>query len=388
MKKKYYPIISIALATVILTSAVLLVQINKSDTVETSKNLALVDHSDTYATISTVYQRKTFSYDGTYWLFYCNGSSIFYTSSPDGSNWGASTPLTDGLSASAMSVWSENGVVHYAYAAGSSPIIYMRGEIVGKEIHWGEQKNVVLGVSTYEYYNAYCTVDSDGRPWISFIRYDNGSPEEPWSVQVVRADSPSGEHWSAPMQASENSFLPVRPCLVPLSESQMYAIWVTQNGSEGALWDGTSWQPAEKISSRHPIIDYDYSTASLNDEVYLALPENNTDNVYGYRRLANGEWQETLLAQQATVAAVLSVDASTKTLYCTWLHDHTLQLKKMINGDWADVNIENTVISSPSAFSASYNVDDGKLDVTLLDLVSTLPDPLLYKLYYFVIPNL
>src|SRR3972149_759513 len=131
MKKKYYPIISITLVAVVLVSVLLFFQINTSGKIETSKNLALIDYSTTYATVSTVYQRKTFQFNGTYWLFYGNGTGLFYTSSPDGSNWRAPITITDGPSASAMSVWNENGIVHYANAAGSSPIVYMRGEIIG-----------------------------------------------------------------------------------------------------------------------------------------------------------------------------------------------------------------------------------------------------------------
>jgi len=385
MKKKYYPIISITLVAVVLVSVLLFFQINTSGKIETSKNLALIDYSTTYATVSTVYQRKTFLFNGTYWLFYGNGTGLFYTSSPDGSNWRAPITITDGPSASAMSVWNENGIVHYANAAGSSPIVYMRGEIIGNEIHWNEQKNVVLGVPTYEYYNAYCTVDSNGLPWVSFMRYDNGSPENPWSVQVARANSPGGEHWSA-MQISDNSSLPIRPCLVPLPETRMYAILATQNGVAGTLWNGTGWQPLEQISSRHLVNDYDYSAVSLNAEVQLTVLENNTGNVYNYRRLANGEWQENLLIdQQDSIAAVLSVDSSRKILYCTWLQGNTLQLKKMENGNWADITIDNIVISSPVALSVFFEVNDGKLGVALLD---ALPERQSYKLHYFVIENL
>jgi hypothetical protein len=107
--------------------------------------------------------------------------------------------------------------------------------------------------------------------------------------------------------------------------------------------------------------------------------------VYCYGRQADGGWQENLLADHASVAAVLSVDSQASTLYCAWLRDNTLHVKMLENGNWVDVNIEKAVVASPSAFSVFYRVTDGKLGVAVLD---KLPEPETYKLYYFVMGNL
>jgi hypothetical protein len=167
----------------------------------------------------------------------------------------------------------------------------------------------------------------------------------------------------------------------------MYVVYVSQNGVEGRLWTGTTWQSAEQVTNRHPVKDFAFSTVSLNGEVYLTFVENATNSVYCYRRLSGGQWNETLIsAAQDSVAAVLSADSSKNTVYCLWIDQSTLHVKKMENGAWSDMAIANPILTSPIALSTFYRVTDGKLGVALLETLSQNPPG--YRLRYFVIPNL
>jgi hypothetical protein len=388
MKKKHYLIISLTLLAIVLVSVLLFVQVSNLYNPETSKNLAFIDYSNTYATVSTVYQRKTFLFNGTYWLFYCNGTNLFYANSLDGLNWSKPVTIASGLSASGMSVWFENGTIHYTHTEGLDvPVTFRKGQITGNEIVWEAEQEIVLGASNYEYYNAYSTVDSEGRPWVSFMRSEDDFPDTWYTVQVTRANSPTAGQWSPPMQISNTSLLPLRPCLIPLPDAQIYAVYVSQNGIEGKLWNGTNWQTEESITIRHPVKDYAFSAVGLNGEVHLAFVENATNRLYHYRRFASGEWQENLIASQGdSVAAVLSADPSTNTLYCLWITGDTLHLSKMQNGVWIEENIEKLFLESPQALSVFYETTEGKLGVALLERISITPAA--YKLRYFVAKNL
>jgi len=288
-----------------------------------------------------------------------------------------------------MSVWLKDGKVQFTTTGGSNaPVTYRVGQIIGNEISWENEQNVVPPTPNIEYYNAYSTVDSEGRPWVSVIRTENNFPNASWNtVQVSRADSSGTKLWSPLMQITDNAITEARPCLVSLPDAQMYVVYVSQNSVEGRLWTGTDWQAPERITARQPTYNFAYSTVSLNGEVHLTFVENSTNNVYHYVRLASGEWQETLVsAAHDSVASILSVDSSKNTLYCLWIDENTLHAKKMENAVWSDVTIQSPSLTSATALSSFYEVADGKLGVALLENLS--PNPPIYRLRYFVIPNL
>jgi hypothetical protein len=391
MKKYLYAAIVLAVEIVAI---VFMFQL----TTKSSSNqaLATIDYSTTYATISTNYERKTFYVNGTYWLFYCNGSNLYYTSSPDGLTWRTSTFLSNGISASAMSVWYENGDVHYANAGGPGmPVVYRKGRIVGNSIEWNNEQIVAQASASYEHYNAYVTVDSIGQPWVSFMRYDyNLTGDKKWTVEVTRTNSNDNGAWSSPQDISSPSFYPLRPCIIALSEERMFAVWASQIGVNGRMWNGTEWETVETVTNRHPLSDYGYSSASLKNEVHFAFLENATNNVYSYKRTTDGEWQENLMAEQQDPASVpvLSVDAPKNTLYLLWVSGSTLQMRRMENESWQKVATPDLGLISPRCLSAFYEVSDGKIGTALLELISQNGGPHknepLYRLGYFTFANL
>jgi hypothetical protein len=349
--------------------------------------LGTIDFSNTYATVSTIYQRKTFFADGYCWVFYCNGTHFLYTTSSDGLNWRTPTVLMLLSSASAVSLWY-NGEVHYALASGriGEPVVYRKGEIMGNNIVWSDQQIAIQGTTTYEYYNGYCTVDSDGHPWVSCMCYDGENHF--WTAQVARANSTNGEIWGSPMQLSNGSFFPLRTCILPLPEARIYAISVSEVKVEGRLWNGTEWQHVETITNQIPTQDYGYSAVTLNNEIHLALLQSMTNDILYYQRYANGSWSETLVeVGQGTISfPVLSADPPRNILYCTWIKDGALQLRKKESGNWVKVAEVNLALISPQALSCFYYVSDEKIGVALLEKIS--PTELVYRLRYYVFTNL
>jgi hypothetical protein len=346
--------------------------------------LGTIDVSDTYATISTIYQRKTFFANGNYWIFYCNGSRLLYATSLDGLNWNPPTVMSEGSSASAVSLWYD-GNIHYALASGilGESVVYRKGTVIGNSVSWSDQKVAIQGIATCRYYNGFCIIDSEGRPWVSCICDDGIS----YTSQVARSNSTNGELWSQPMNLSSSS-LPLRTTILPLPEARIFAIYVSEIKVEGRLWNGTAWQQVESITDQSPASDYGYSAVSLNDEVHLALLQNTTNNVLYYRRLTNGTWRETLIeAGQDTISfPVLSEDPSKNALYCIWIQDSGIQLRKRENESWIKVEIDNFALTSPTALSSFYEVNDGKIGLALLEKISQ--NYLAYRLRYYVLKNL
>jgi hypothetical protein len=380
--------VGILLALTIALIAIYLQPIPEIDTQPTLSNA--IDYSNTYATVSTLYQRKTFFANGLYWLFYDNGTNLYYTSSTDGLTWNAPNPVASTQSASAVSIWY-NGSLHYAIADANAgdPVTYHQGVITGNTIQWTHNQTVMPGKTTYEYYNAYVTVDSNGIPWVSCIRYDeNAGATTPFNILISRAKTASGEEWTTPETLVEtDSFYPLRPCLMSLPAQRMYAIYGSQNGFRGKLWDGSKWLQTENITNRSPVHDFGYSAVSFNGEIHLTFTEKTSNNIMYYKRLTNGNWEETTLSQnqEAGSSPILSTDASKNVLYCFWIKSDTLQLRKSENGAWRKITVQNLTLTTPQAISCFYRADTGKIGVAILELINQ--NDMIYRLKYSVFTN-
>jgi len=347
-------------------------------------NLTTIDFSNTYSTVSAIYQRKTFYDNGTCWLFYCNGTALMYTTSSDGVSWRPSVLVSSLPSASAMSIWHEDGEVHYALASGVSgdPAICRKGKIVGNEIAWEEPQIAIQAGAGYEYYNGYCTIDGEGHPWVSCL----SSYGEQWTVKVSEGNS-EGDLWNPPEELYDPSPFPQRTSILPLAGARIYALSVDEMKVEGRLWNGTAWEHVETITNQPPSQDFGYSAVSLNGEVHFVLLQNQTNDVLHYKRYTNGTWETTVIASAQGILSfpVLSADPLKNVLYCAWIKDNTIQLEKRENESWQKISIPNLALTSPRALSCFYTVTDGKLGLAILEWVE---QKQLFQLRYYVIKDI
>src|SRR3990172_137973 len=183
MKRKTQFIITVTVIFLIALAAFILIINN----VPGAENIA---SSATAATVTASYQRKTFYANGYHWIFYSNGSQIFYTDSKDGASWKTPTFVRQGASSSGLSIWLDESLnVHYAYASGitGTPVVYRRGAIIDDEIEWQTEQTVVAGIANHEYYNGFCTLDSSGNPWVSYIQ-DNQGAHSSYAVKAASQD--------------------------------------------------------------------------------------------------------------------------------------------------------------------------------------------------------
>lgn len=329
----------------------------------------VVGTSTTFAAISANHQRKAFYTNNYHWIFHCNGSHILHSTSGDGSCWSAPTVVRKGISSSGISVWYDENV-HYIYASGapSSPVVYRRGSIVGNKIEWENERTAVPGVEAHEYYNGYCIIDSNGYPWAAYIQNDGLY----WSSFVVRATCINGSSWNSPTRISESTTRVARPSILPLNQGKVYAVCATTNEVKGRLWDGETWGAPENITKTNLAQDYGYSAISYNDNVHLVLLENRTNNILHFKRtLATGWHGETIIETRQTSISfpVLSIDKLTGNLYCFWLKNNTLCMKKCVDDAWesSHSNPFYRTFDSPRGITCFYQAWDNKIGVACLE---------------------
>jgi len=330
--------------------------------------LNVVGTSDDFATISANHQRKAFFANGYHWVFFCNGSDILYSTSSDGLRWSAPLVVREGISSSGLSVWYD-GNVHYVYASGvpNTPVLYRRGFLSGSTIEWDSEQTVVSGVEGHEYYNGYCIMGSDGYPWAAYIENDGFY----WGYCVVKASSVNGSLWGATRLFEPTVGVP-RVCILPLSNGALYAVHATVDGVWGRLFNGTVWGVLEDIVDTGLVQDYGYSAVSYDDDVCLVLLEKDTNNILYLKRTFATGWSAHVVieANQTSISfPVLSVDKLTGNLYCFWVHENILRLKKCVNGTWESVSSSpfGTAFFSLEAVTCFYQAWDRKIGVAWLE---------------------
>jgi len=220
---------------------------------------------------------------------------------------------------------------------------------------------------SYEYYNAFCTLDSNGLPWVSFFRNDGFY----WEACITSAKSSDGTSWNTPTRLSEPSISTWRACILPLNEGKMYALYSRTEGVKGKLWDGTTWGNEENVGAVGLVQDYGFSAVSYNDDVHLVMLQNTSLNVMYFKRSSSSGWAgQVLQANQGSESfPVLSVDKNTSELYCFWLYQNTLYMKRYSGGAWESSNSTplGTPFATPRGISCFYQVSDNKIGIAWIE---------------------
>jgi len=333
--------------------------------------------SNTAAAITANYQRKTFYANGYHWIFYSNGTHILYTNSRDGSNWNPPAVVRTGISSSGMSIWYDGNMsVSYAYASGipGDPVVYRAGLVTNDEIRWGPEQTVSAGKNDHEYYNGFCTIDSLGNHWVSYIDDYNGNR----SSYAVKAASKDGATWSDPVRIAEPIYMATywRTSLLPLNNGEVYAILASQIRVKGRLWNGNAWQEEETITTKGLQQDFGYSAISDNGDVHLVLLESQTYNILYFKRTSGQGWENSVSVQEnqdASSLPILTMDKSTHRLYCFWVYNNIIYMKRTVNASWENQASTSfgTSFDTLRVISSFYYVWDGKIGVARLER----PDP-------------
>lgn len=318
-------------------------------------------------------QRKTFYANGRHWIFYSNGTYIFYKTSVDGVTWvlGESNPVIAGTGRD-FSIWFDETYLHYASTTSTAGIgfFYRRGiPNANGTITWSAAEQIaVFGVSGISLSLPFVAVDTGNHPWVAY-KFQNGSDYYPY---VTKSSNNNGT-WSTdnnfPFKLSNNGSLGWISTITPLTNDKMYAISLSAvyNYRIGRLWNGIAWENEESPITASSINCATHSVVAQGDDICLAFLDTPNFNIkYRKRFYSNSSWgtEVTIRANTTyTCDPILSIDTLTNNLYCFWMGSPSINCiyyKKCIGGTW-DVNPTTWINATSSggltandAFSGDY----------------------------------
>jgi hypothetical protein len=217
-----------------------------------------------------------------------------------------------------------NSKVHYAWAYdydGPSAIRYRRGTTDSSgNILWDQAEQEVIAASSPTYYRApQVTVDSNGNPWIGYLRVDATSKHP-----CVTKSSAKDGTWSTavgfPYQLSTmNTNAGVQP--VPLTGGKMAAVYSTSTHAVNIRsWSGSAWNSEAHTTSGGVSAEY-FSAVAQSDDVHIVYLSFGNDVVYNkYVYITNSLGSEVKLQAMVTSTSdpVITIDSSSNDLYCFW----------------------------------------------------------------------
>ncbi|MDH5376086.1 MAG: hypothetical protein OEW95_09800 [Candidatus Bathyarchaeota archaeon] len=289
--------------------------------------------------VGHAFQRECFFANGRFWVFYCDGTNMLFSSSADGTTWSDPTIVRDSVYGWRFCVFFDGTYVHYVYSSetNNSPLLYRRGTPNSDgTITWSAaEQTAVAGESGFLYYYPQITVDSGGYPWIGFYRsgaYPNKNP------YVTKSSSNNGIWTTAlgfPYQLNATSDTWTVQ-IVALTNLKVLALFArTEEKIHAKRWDGASW--GDEITTVSIVQNEDfYSAVNQGDDVHLVFLKNNYDIIYvkyTYSTNSFGTEQTVQATGSATSAPVLSKTGNND-LYCFWAKSNHIYYKKCVNETW------------------------------------------------------
>ena len=273
-------------------------------------------------------QRKTFIAHGREWVFYSNGSGIYFKSrviSPLGS-WSSATAVltTDTYyDGEGVCIFFDGAKVHAAFGSLylNRPCYYRQGTPASNgTISWGSFVNVYQESGWHPFY-VYGCVDSAGYPVIAWSRSHDG--KIPHSRLFVRiATNTAGTSWGTATEL-DNTSANHQLSLVPLPTGRrLLAIWSNDDSPYGTfsrLWDGSSWGARQSLEGYS--FGGGFSAVALGSSVLCVGHQGGsiysslwTFDSWGQDRLIRAGSQVSLTSVDNTKAIAFVEDKSTSAL--------------------------------------------------------------------------
>jgi hypothetical protein len=310
------------LFTVLLASILTFLPMQSIPIINATSPSLVGTSTSSYAT-SYPFQRKSFYANGLFWVFYCDGTNIVYSTSTDGVIWTTPTAIRSATYGYHFSVWFDGTYLHYAHAAYSS-IHYRRGTPNSNgTITWSAAEQTVSTTYNGAYYPA-VSVDSNGYVWIGYADYQSSTGYTyPYVTRSGNKDGTWGTTPSGfPYQLSTTSNSGWRVSIIPLTAGKMLAVYAYPGSTVKAqVWNGSAW--GTEVATTSVIYQgYYHSAVAQGDDVHLVfLKSTGYDIIYTkYTYSSNSFGSETTLVAGATStsAPVISINPSTNDLYVFW----------------------------------------------------------------------
>jgi len=282
--------------------------------------------------------RKTFSAEGRFWLFYSNGSSLYFSSSVDAVSW--DTPVfvrADVDDGDKFFVIDKGSYVYLAVATYTGDDLYFRRGTLSSDgtISWEAEQTVVVAEQNDQFVNPCLAIDSDDFLWIGYSKTEfdivsNSSVTHPWAV---RASAEDGSSWETPTQLSTESQRK-QASIVSLTQRKMYVILPKAQNDRirGRLWNGAAWEPEENVSKSEfgTPFRHAYSAVSDGDVIHLLFLESSSLNIT-YVKYSGGVWSNEKTIQLGASPPVLCLNSTSNALYCLWVYNNTLYVMNSTN---------------------------------------------------------
>jgi len=211
---------------------------------------------------------------------------------------------------------------------------YSTSSLAGIRLECGNLSKIET--PSYRHYNGYCIKDYRGYPWAACIRSDGAL----WYAYAAKARGINGSDWEQPQTIFGPFVTTRRVSILPLEDGKVYAVCAGTDGVTGRLWNGTSWKDEEAITSASLVVNYGYSAVSQGDEVHLVLLEKSKHEILYFLRTDETRWQEEIVEKGLDHCSlpVICVDESNDNLYCFWIYDDMIWMKKKVNGIWKNLS--------------------------------------------------
>jgi len=305
--------------------------------------MSKVGTTTTYYTLAYPCVRKCFHANGRFWVFYSDGSDMVYRTSTDGITWTDATIIGSCGHGYGFSVWFDGTYLHYALCYPADTPKYRRGEPNSDgSITWSASEQVFWQLSGYTSHIPSISVDSNGYPFIAFLRGKDGE----YYFHVTKSSKNNGTWETSPgfpyqLQDVDDSTTQ-DASIIPLTDSKMYVAYNYSTTIKGRLWDGSSWGDEETASVSNINTACCFSIVREGDDVHLVFTGGENQNVIYVKRTYGVGWGDEIVVHTRVAAvlieitSILSIDGD-GTLYCFWIDSPTenhIFYKKCVDGVW------------------------------------------------------
>jgi len=255
------------------------------------------------------FQNFGFYAQGLHWVFFENtayncenmGGCLFFATSPDGVSWATPTNIgihvTDSdwsIVASSSSVFYVRYDENYFDSFCNRPLLFGTGVLSSNgAISWKNEQIVRSPGSTEAFPNTVIRVDSNNQVWIGY-QDDSHSGCGGSGLQTPHVIHSSGTNYSAwtgdtTLSTAHSNNWDID--LATLQGGEVYAAyWIGGLDLHGALYNGTSWGPDERISYASDSTDVNSFVFASGSSVYAIWYDTNSETLRFGARTSSGQW--------------------------------------------------------------------------------------------------
>jgi len=222
---------------------------------------------------------------GLYWAFYSDGTDALYRTSSDGETWSDAGTIRSGVNLGyEISTWYDLSYFYYAYSnlSNNNTIYFRRGALeTDGSVSWSTSEQTVLSPNA-SISNRFpvVAVDSNGYPWIGYLRVNSGGNNCPYVVKSSTYDGTWTTEGGFPyeLNSADGSWY---PSVVPFANGNVSLFYTGSNYLRAHLWNGSSWE-TEATTTLDPNNDKYYQAIAINETAAGVLVNASTSQSYYY----------------------------------------------------------------------------------------------------------